>query len=139
MKGWRKTSRFDPPRGWSSIRVHPVHLRIVTRRSLRALREIVAVLSAGFRSALASLAARLRSAVWFLGGMEDLRRELEDLVNAQPFVPFVVTSNDDFAIDVSSSKRALVGLRMLVVTDESGRLCHFPFTGIAHISEAKAA
>jgi hypothetical protein len=29
-------------------------------------------------------------------------------------------------------KRALVGLRMLVVTDESGRLYHFPFTGIGH-------
>ena len=92
-----------------------------------------------FRAALASLAGRLRSAVWFRSGMEDLRRELEDLVNAQPFVPFVVTSNDGFAIAVSSSKRALVGLRMLVVTDESGRLYHFPFTGIAHISEAKAA
>ena len=59
--------------------------------------------------------------------------------NAQPFVPFVVTSNDGFAIAVGSPKRALVGLRMLVVTDESGRLCHLPFAGIAHISEAKAA
>jgi hypothetical protein len=43
--------------------------------------------------------------------MEDLRRELEDLVNAEPFVPFVVTSNDGFAIAVGSAKRALVGLR----------------------------
>jgi hypothetical protein len=59
----------------------------------------------------ASLAARLRSAVWFPSGMEDLRRELEDLVNAEPFVPFVVTSNDGFAIAVGSAKRALVGLR----------------------------
>jgi hypothetical protein len=75
----------------------------------------------------------------FPAGMEDLRRELEDLVNAQSFVPFVVTSNDGFAIAVGSPKRALVGLRMLVVTGESGRLYRLPFAGIAHISEAKAA
>lgn len=71
--------------------------------------------------------------------MEDFRKELEELVNADPFVPFVVTSNDGFALPVNSPKRVLVGLRMLVVTDESGRLYHFPFTGIAHISEAEAA
>ena len=50
-----------------------------------------------------------------------------------------------FAIKVSFSfcaglrTIAATGLRMLVVTDESGRLYHFPFPGIAHISEAKAA
>ena len=48
--------------------------------------------------------------------MEDLRRELEDLVNAEPFVPFVVTSDDGFAIAVGSANRALVGLR----SSESG-------------------
>jgi hypothetical protein len=57
------------------------------------------------------LQQRLWSAVWFASEMEDLRRELEDLVNAEPFVPFVVTSNDGFAIAVGSAKRALVGLR----------------------------
>lgn len=71
--------------------------------------------------------------------MEEIRKELEELVNADPFMPFVVTSNDGFAIAVKTPKRVLVGLRMLVVTDETGRLYHFPFTGIAHISEAAAA
>ncbi len=71
--------------------------------------------------------------------MEDFRQELKDLLDAEPFVPFVVTSTDGFAIPVHTSKRALVGLRMLVVSDEEGRLYHFPFTGIAHISEAEAA
>jgi hypothetical protein len=71
--------------------------------------------------------------------MNKLKQELEELLNKEPFTPFVVTSNDGFAIPVSTPKRALVGLRMLVVSDESGRLFHFPFTGIAHISEAQAA
>jgi hypothetical protein len=71
--------------------------------------------------------------------VDKLKLELEELLNAEPFTPFVVTSADGFAIAVNSPKRALVGLRMLVVSDENGRLYHFPFTGIAHISEAKAA
>lgn len=71
--------------------------------------------------------------------MEDFRQELKDLLDAAPFVPFVVTSNDGFAIAVNSPKRALVGLRTLVVSEEGGRLFYFPFTGIAHISEAEAA
>jgi hypothetical protein len=68
--------------------------------------------------------------------MNKLKLELEDLLTKEPFVPFVLTSADGFAIAVSTPKRALVGLRMLVITDESGRLYHFPFTGIAHISES---
>lgn len=68
--------------------------------------------------------------------MEELRKELQELVGAEPFVPFVVTANDGFALPVRSEKRVLVGLRMLVVTDEDGRLYHFPFSGIAHVSEA---
>jgi hypothetical protein len=68
--------------------------------------------------------------------VDKLREELEDLQNTEPFQPFVVTSNDGFAVPVRSPKRMLVGLRMLVVTEENGVLHHFPFTGIAHISEA---
>jgi hypothetical protein len=68
--------------------------------------------------------------------MDNLKLELDDLLNKEPFVPFIVTSADGFSIAVESPKRMLLGLRMLAVTDKSGRLYHFPFTGIAHISEA---
>lgn len=64
-----------------------------------------------------------------------MKEDLDELLSAERFSPFVVTSNDGFAISVSSPKRALVGRRMLVVTDEVGNLYHFPFTGIAHLSE----
>lgn len=68
--------------------------------------------------------------------MNKFKKELEELIDRDPFVPFVVTSNDGFAMAVPSPKRALVGRAMLVVTDEHGFLRHFPFGGIAHISEA---
>jgi hypothetical protein len=66
---------------------------------------------------------------------EAMRKELEELLTDERFSPFVVTSNDGFAIVVTSPKRALVGQRMLVVSDDEGNLYHFPFTGIVHISE----
>ena len=69
--------------------------------------------------------------------MNKLKEELEEWVNREPFTPFVVTANDGFAIAVSNPKRVLLGLRILAVTDErTGQLFHFPFSGIAHISEA---
>ena len=64
-----------------------------------------------------------------------MKEELEELLSAERFSPFVVTSNDGFSIAISTPKRALVGRRMLVVSDEQGNLYHFPFTGIAHLSE----
>ena len=70
-----------------------------------------AVLNAGIRSALLHLRHGCGPRYGFPAEWGDLRRELEDLVNAEPFVPFVVTSNDGFAIAVGSAKRALVGLR----------------------------
>lgn len=67
--------------------------------------------------------------------MDAFRDELIELL--EKGVPFVVTSTDGFAQAVPSPKRALVGRRMLVVTDEQGYLRHFPFTGIAHLSEGQ--
>ena len=66
-----------------------------------------------------------------------MKDDLKDLLEREPFVPFIVTSQDGFAIAVPSPKRALVGQAMLVVADEHDRLFHFPFTGIAHLSESK--
>ena len=68
--------------------------------------------------------------------MNKLRDELQDFLSVEPFVPFVVTTNSGFAFRVWDAKHALVGLYMLVASDKFGRLYHFPFTGIAHISEA---
>ena len=64
-----------------------------------------------------------------------MKKDLEELLSAERFSPFVVTSNDGFSIAVDTPKRCLVGARMLVVSDPEGNLYHFPFTGIAHISE----
>ena len=64
-----------------------------------------------------------------------MRQDLEELLSAERFSPFVITSNDGFSIAVESPKRCLLGARMLVVSDKDGNLYHFPFTGIAHISE----
>lgn len=71
--------------------------------------------------------------------MNKFKAELDELINREPFTPFVVTSNDGFAQAVPSPKRVLVGQRTLVVTDEQGFLRHFPFMGIAHISEARTS
>jgi hypothetical protein len=68
---------------------------------------------------------------------EDFKNELQELADVEPFQPFVVTANTGFAIAVRSPKRMLVSRSMLVVTEESGRLHHFPFTGIAHITQAE--
>ena len=69
--------------------------------------------------------------------MNKLKQEIQELLDREPFTPFVITGTDGFAIAVSHPKRVLVGLRMLAVTDEeTERLFHFPFSGIAHISEA---
>ena len=64
-----------------------------------------------------------------------MKEELEELLSPERFSPFIVTSNDGFSIAIPSPKRALVGRRMLVVSDKEGNLYHFPFTGIAHLSE----
>ena len=66
-----------------------------------------------------------------------MRKDLEELLSADRFSPFVVTSNDGFSIAVDSPRRCLVGARMLVVSDQEGNFYHFPFTGIAQLSEPK--
>jgi len=75
---------------------------------------------------------RIRLAAHMFGG---LKKDLEELLSAERFSPFVVTSNDGFSIAVDTPKRCLVGARMLIVSDSEGNFYHFPFTGIAHISE----
>ena len=61
--------------------------------------------------------------------------ELESLLTAEPFTAFVVTTNDGYSIPIPSANRALLGVQMLVVTDDSGYLHHLPLRGISRISE----
>lgn len=61
--------------------------------------------------------------------------ELEELLKAQPFTAFTVTTSDGYSIPVPSAGRALLGVNMLVVTDDSGYLHHLPLEGIARITE----
>jgi hypothetical protein len=55
-----------------------------------------------------------------------MKEELEELLSPERFSPFIVTRSDGFSIAIPSPKRALVGRRMLVVSDEEGNLYHFP-------------
>src|SRR5260370_36039689 len=45
-----------------------------------------------------------------------MKKDLEELLSAERFSPFVVTANDGFSIAVDSPKRCLVGARMLGVS-----------------------
>lgn len=76
------------------------------------------------------------SAAWLAGEKpKTMRKDLEELLSPERFSPFVITANDGFSIAVDSPSRCLLGARMLVVSDAEGNLFHFPFIGIAHISE----
>jgi hypothetical protein len=62
------------------------------------------------------------------------RNEFEHLLDELTFVPFVITLLNDFAIPVRSPRNALLGISMVVVSDEKHRLYNIPFHAIAHIT-----
>lgn len=64
------------------------------------------------------------------------RAEIEELFNPVTFAgPLLLTAKDGFALPIRDVRDVLIGLRMLVVKFD-GRIYHFPFHAIAHISES---
>jgi hypothetical protein len=66
------------------------------------------------------------------GGMNAI--EMEHLLDEATFQPFVITLLNDFAIAVNNPRKALVGLSMVVVSDNQRLLYNIPFHAIAHIT-----
>lgn len=62
------------------------------------------------------------------------RDELEEMLRADTFSPFVVTTKDGFALPVSNPHNTLLGIGMLVVLHDR-RIHHIPLNSIAHITQ----
>lgn len=62
------------------------------------------------------------------------REEIEQILDPRTFSPFVLTTKDGFALSVTDSRDALVGLAMIVIKHD-GKLYLVPFHAIAHVSE----
>ena len=64
------------------------------------------------------------------------REEVERLLRPEAFAPFVLTTKGGFSCSIKDPNRVLVGLSMIVVKLDNGRLRHVPFAAIDHIDEA---
>lgn len=64
------------------------------------------------------------------------REEVESLMQPETFSPFVLSTKGGFSFAVKDPRRVLVGLSMLVVKLDNGRLHHVPFAAIDHIDES---
>jgi hypothetical protein len=65
--------------------------------------------------------------------------KLDELLGRQPFLPFVITTEDGDSISIANPRKALVGNQMVVIADDGGRLHHIPFATITHIGEPSRA
>ena len=64
--------------------------------------------------------------------------KLDELLGRQPFLPFVITTEDGDSISIANPRKA-VGNQMVVIADDGGRLHHIPFATITHIGEPSRA
>jgi glucosamine 6-phosphate synthetase-like amidotransferase/phosphosugar isomerase protein len=63
------------------------------------------------------------------------KKDFQELITAQRFSPFVITTLDGAAFLISEAGHMLVAARMLVIMDSEGNLVHIPYRSIAHIRE----
>jgi hypothetical protein len=63
------------------------------------------------------------------------KEEVESLLQPETFTPFVLTTKNGFSFAVKDPHRVLVGLSMLTVKLDNGRLHHVPFGAIDHVDE----
>jgi hypothetical protein len=67
-----------------------------------------------------------------------MKAELDEMLQAGRFQPFVITTHDGFAIAIEAPHRTLTGKRMIIISDAEGNFYHIPYSGISHISEPRA-
>ena len=63
--------------------------------------------------------------------------EFQELIDAERFTPFVITTKNNFILAVGPEQRrhCLAGISTLVLMDNEGYFIHIPYHAIDHINQ----